>query len=81
MSLPLAVPLSGESDGRPQVKGSVLRVRRSSRAPGQDQDESFICFYLVFQAWIWGSQLVDGEAKKGPLRADGAEGGEGGRFQ
>ena len=47
-------PLVRGSDGRPQVKGCVLRVRRSRRAPAQVQDESFICFYLVFQAWIVG---------------------------
>ena len=54
MALPFPVSLSGESDDRPQEKGWVLRIRRSNRAQRQDQDESFICFYLAFQAWIVG---------------------------
>ena len=40
---------------------------------------SFV-FIWLFKLGLWGSQLVDREAKKGPLRVDEAEGGEGGRF-
>ena len=53
MLLPVLVPLSRESEDRPQAKGWVLRMR-SNRAQRQDQDESFIWFYLAFQAWIVG---------------------------
>lgn len=38
---------------------------------------SFV-FIWFFKLGLWGLQLVDREAKKGPLRADGA-GGVGGR--
>lgn len=40
---------------------------------------SFV-FIWLFKLGLWGSQLVDRKAKKGPLRADGVEGGEVGRF-
>ena len=39
----------------------------------------FVCIWF-FKLGLWGSQLVDKKAKKGPLRVDEAEGGEGGRF-
>ena len=65
MLLPVAVPLSRESDNKPQVKGWVLRIRRSNRAQRQDQDESFICLYLVFQAWFVGVAAGGQESQEG----------------
>ena len=56
----------------------MLRIRRSNKAPRQDQDESFSWF---FKLGLWGLQLMDRKAKNRALRADGTRGGEGGRFQ
>ena len=43
----------------------MLRIRRSNRAPRQDRDESFICFYLVFQAWFVGVPADGQESQEG----------------
>lgn len=53
-------------DDEPQVKGWVLRIRRSNRAQRQDPGWvlSFV-FIWLFKLGLWGSQLVDRKAKKG----------------
>lgn len=59
----------------------MLRIRRSNRAKDRIRMSLSFVFIWLFKLGLSGSQLVDREAKKGPLRPDGAGGGEGGRFQ